>query len=79
MFKDQIELVGGIHLAGDAVNVPGSHVAGFGVVVDLVAAFGVKVFYSIYGTFQIIQRAYDHDMIGAKIKQLSLRLSGYKI
>lgn len=75
MLKNEVQLVGSIHLAGDAVNASRCHIAGFRIVVNLVATVCVKVFYNIYVTFMIIQRAYNHDMIGAEIEQLPAPLS----
>jgi hypothetical protein len=55
MLKYQIELIGSIYLAGDAVNASLDHTAGFGIIVNLIATICVKIFHNISDTFWEIQ------------------------
>ena len=68
VFKDEVQLVGCVNLTRDAVNTTRGHIAGLGVVVDLVAAVCVKVFYDIYNAFLVFKYAYDCGVVGAEIK-----------
>ena len=65
---DQVEFVGAVDFAKDAVGLIGQDALGFGEVVEPVDGVGVAVFHEEHGAGAILGPRDQDEMIGAEVK-----------